>query len=35
MQREASCIVSKEPARQEHGEDVPYADSKVPDDLMW
>ena len=35
MQREASCIVSNEPARQEHDEDDPYADYKVPDDLMW
>jgi uncharacterized protein YaiL (DUF2058 family) len=35
MLREASCIVSNEPTRQEHGEEDPYADYKVPDDLMW
>lgn len=35
MLREASCIVSNEPTGQEHGEDDPYADYKVPDDLMW
>ena len=35
MLREASCIVSNEPTQQEHGEDDPYADYKVPDDLMW
>jgi uncharacterized protein YaiL (DUF2058 family) len=35
MLREASCIVSNEPTQREHGEDDPYADYKVPDDLMW
>jgi uncharacterized protein YaiL (DUF2058 family) len=34
-QRDASCIVSHASTRQEHGEDDPYADYKVPDDLMW
>ena len=35
MLREPSCIVSNEPTQQEHGEDDPYADYQVPDDLMW
>ena len=35
MLRDDSCIVSNEPTRQEQGEDDPYADYKVPDDLMW
>jgi uncharacterized protein YaiL (DUF2058 family) len=35
MQRDAACIVSQSPNRQESGEDDPYADYKVPDDLMW
>ena len=35
MLREASCIVSNKPTQQEHGEDDPYADYKVPDDLTW
>jgi uncharacterized protein YaiL (DUF2058 family) len=33
--RDASCIVSNETTRLEAGEDDPYADYKVPDDLMW
>jgi uncharacterized protein YaiL (DUF2058 family) len=35
MLREASCIVSNEPTGQDHDEDDPYADYKVPDDLTW
>jgi uncharacterized protein YaiL (DUF2058 family) len=35
MLREASCIVSNAPTQLESGEDDPYADYKVPDDLMW
>lgn len=34
-QRDASCIVSHASTRPENGEDDPYADYKVPDDLMW
>ena len=34
-QRDASCIISNAVTRPEHGEDDPYADYKVPDDLMW
>ena len=34
-QRDAFCIVSQSSIRQESGEDDPYADYKVPDDLMW
>jgi len=33
--RDPSCIVSNETTRLETGEDDPYADYKVPDDLMW
>lgn len=35
MLRESSCIVSNAPTQLESGEDDPYADYKVPDDLMW
>jgi len=35
MLREASCIVSNAVTRLEQGEDDPYADYQVPDDLMW
>jgi hypothetical protein len=35
MLREASCIVSNATTQLESGEDDPYADYKVPDDLMW
>ena len=35
MQRDASCIVSDATTRLETEEDDPYADYKVPDDLMW
>lgn len=34
-QRDESCIVSNETSQREIGEDDPYADYKVPDDLMW
>jgi len=33
--RDASCIVSNLTAQVEDNEDDPYADYKVPDDLMW
>lgn len=33
--RDASCIVSNETTQLELGEDDPYADYQVPDDLMW
>lgn len=35
MLRDAGCIVSNAETRLEAGEDDPYADYKVPDDLMW
>jgi uncharacterized protein YaiL (DUF2058 family) len=35
MLREKSCIVSNATTQLESGEDDPYADYKVPDDLMW
>jgi uncharacterized protein YaiL (DUF2058 family) len=35
MQRDESCIVSNAATQLESGEDDPYADYKVPDDLMW
>lgn len=35
MLREASCIVSNATMQLETGEHDPYADYKVPDDLMW
>ncbi len=35
MLRDESCIVSNATTRLESGEDDPYADYKVPDDLMW
>ena len=35
MLREKSCIISNATTQLEHGEDDPYADYKVPDDLMW
>jgi uncharacterized protein YaiL (DUF2058 family) len=35
MLRDTSCIVSNATTRLESGEDDPYADYKVPDDLMW
>ena len=34
-QRDTACIVSHAESRQEDGEDDPYADYQVPDDLMW
>jgi uncharacterized protein len=34
-QRDEDCIVSHASTRPENGEDDPYADYKVPDDLMW
>ncbi len=33
--RDESCIVSAAASQLESGEDDPYADYKVPDDLMW
>jgi len=33
--RDESCIVSSAVIQLESGEDDPYADYKVPDDLMW
>lgn len=33
--RDESCIVSNAATQLENGEDDPYADYKVPDDLMW
>ncbi len=33
--RDEACIVSSETTQLESGEDDPYADYKVPDDLMW
>lgn len=33
--RDESCIVSHATTQLEAGEDDPYADYKVPDDLMW
>ena len=35
MLRDESCIVSNATRQLESGEDDPYADYKVPDDLMW
>ena len=35
MLRDESCIVSNAATQLEEGEDDPYADYKVPDDLMW
>ena len=35
MLRDATCIVSNAVSQLEEGEDDPYADYKVPDDLMW
>jgi uncharacterized protein YaiL (DUF2058 family) len=35
MLREESCIVSNATTQLESGEDDPYADYQVPDDLMW
>ncbi len=35
MLREKSCIISNATTQLEHGEDDPYADYQVPDDLMW
>jgi uncharacterized protein YaiL (DUF2058 family) len=35
MLRDESCIVSNAETQLESGEDDPYADYKVPDDLMW
>lgn len=34
-QREADCIVSHSKTQPVNNEDDPYADYKVPDDLMW
>jgi len=33
--RDAACLVGDATPRREAGEDDPYADYKVPDDLMW
>ena len=33
--RDESCIVSKAASQAENGDEDPYADYKVPDDLMW
>ena len=33
--RDASCVVGNPGTEVEHGEDDPYADYQVPDDLMW
>lgn len=33
--RDASCIISSVNTPEDDGEDDPYADYKVPDDLMW
>lgn len=33
--RDESCVVSNVASRQERADDDPYADYKVPDDLMW
>jgi len=33
--RDEGCIVSKAASHAEAGDDDPYADYKVPDDLMW
>ena len=33
--RDESCIVSNAATQVENGDDDPYADYKVPDDLMW
>jgi hypothetical protein len=35
MLRDDSCIISNAATQLESGEDDPYADYKVPDDLMW
>ena len=35
MQRDAACIVSQASTQLGNGEDDPYADYQVPDDLMW
>ena len=35
MLRDESCIVSNATTQLESGEDDPYVDYKVPDDLMW
>lgn len=35
MLRDASCIVSNAVSQLEAGEEDPYAEYKVPDDLMW
>ena len=34
-QRDESCILGNATVQHEGGEDDPYADYKVPDDLMW
>ena len=33
--RDAACVVSNAVTQLEEGDDDPYADYKVPDDLMW
>ena len=35
MLRDKSCIISQAMTQLENGEDDPYADYQVPDDLMW
>lgn len=35
MLRDDSCVVSNKDADEDSGDDDPYADFKVPDDLMW
>lgn len=34
-QRDEACVVTSAVSREEAGDDDPYADYKVPDDLMW
>jgi hypothetical protein len=33
--RDESCIVNNAATKSENGDDDPYADYKIPDDLMW
>ncbi len=33
--RDAACLIENIPVQLENGQDDPYADYKVPDDLMW
>ncbi len=34
-QRDEACVVTSAASQEEAGDDDPYADYKVPDDLMW